>query len=216
MLPQSRFKLSLVIGLTALMWGHSCGSLRISSACLLLFQFTLEDARERLANLHGSPAGERRTMTGSGSRLDPASVREQRHSIHVLTSPSPSTPSHGEYWSHRIIESLCHWAVGTEPLFVLEQLPTKVMCCTFGNWDLSEEWWSKWSEVCSSRPSPNIDGSPLRIASLLLSSTREWATSPRRIIVISVLTSVLTPFLHPSTRMPINNFWLLRILWRSL
>jgi len=58
-------------------------------------RFTLEDARERLANLHGSPAGERRTMTGSGSRLDPASVREQRHSIHVLTSPSPSTPSHG-------------------------------------------------------------------------------------------------------------------------
>jgi len=59
-------------------------------------RFTLEDARERLANLHGSPAGERRTqVTGSGSRLDPASVREQRHSIHVLTSSSPSTPSHG-------------------------------------------------------------------------------------------------------------------------
>ena len=30
----------------------------------LLFQFTLEDARERLANLHGSPAGERRTVLG--------------------------------------------------------------------------------------------------------------------------------------------------------
>jgi len=59
-------------------------------------RFTLEDARERLANLHGSPAGERRTqVTGSGSRLDPASVREQRHSIHVLTSSSPNTPSHG-------------------------------------------------------------------------------------------------------------------------
>ena len=107
-----------------------------------------------------------------------------------------------------------------ESLFVLEQLPTKVMCCTFGHWDLSEEWWwwSKWSEVCSSSPLSNIDCSSLRIASLLLSDllNKEWATSPRRIIVISILTSVQTPFLHPSTKMPINNFWLLRILWWSL
>merc|ERR1719189_1293622 len=46
-------------------------------------RFTLEDARERLNSLHqgsGSPASDRRQL--AASRLDPASVREQRHSIH--------------------------------------------------------------------------------------------------------------------------------------
>ena len=94
-LPRSRFKPSVMIGLQAAVRTQLWQS-RDLILVSLLFQFTLEDARERLANLHGSPAGERRTVTGSGSRLDPASVREQRHSIHVLTSPSPSTPSHGE------------------------------------------------------------------------------------------------------------------------
>ena len=51
---------------------------------VIMLQFTLEDARDRLNSLHQSP--DRR------QRLDPGSAREQRHSIHVLTT-SPSSAS---------------------------------------------------------------------------------------------------------------------------
>ena len=51
-------------------------------------QFTLEDARERLSALNQSP--DRR------QRLEPGSAREQRHSIHVLTSQAQA--AHGEYY----------------------------------------------------------------------------------------------------------------------
>ena len=80
----------------------------------LSLQFTLEDARERLNSLHqgsGSPASDRRQL--AASRLDPASVREQRHSIHVLTSSSPTPASHGEYYSSSF---LCKYRLKfTEP-----------------------------------------------------------------------------------------------------
>lgn len=93
----------------------------------LSLQFTLEDARERLNSLHqgsGSPASDRRQL--AASRLDPASVREQRHSIHVLTSSSPTPASHGEYYSLIILiwtsSFLCKYRVKfTEPSTIYEQ-----------------------------------------------------------------------------------------------
>ena len=87
----------------------------------LSLQFTLEDARERLNSLHqgsGSPASDRRQL--AASRLDPASVREQRHSIHVLTSSSPTPASHGEYCS------LLQYYNFNLDLIIFVQIPIKV------------------------------------------------------------------------------------------
>jgi len=56
-------------------------------------RFTLEDTRDKLTNntTTSSQSPERRI-----SRLDPASVREQRHSVHVPHSASASTPGENE------------------------------------------------------------------------------------------------------------------------
>jgi len=52
-------------------------------------RFTLEDTRDKLSNSTTSSQSPERRI----SRLDPASVREQRHSVHV---PNPAPSTHGE------------------------------------------------------------------------------------------------------------------------
>ena len=51
-------------------------------------QFSLEDARERLSSLapHPAPHPAPHSPDRRGTRLDPANVREQRHSVHLLHS----------------------------------------------------------------------------------------------------------------------------------
>ena len=60
-----------------------------ASQCLtshLSLQFTLEDARERLSSLGQSPDRNLRSRLEAGPGM-----REQRHSVHVVTSSSPSS-----------------------------------------------------------------------------------------------------------------------------
>ena len=97
-----------------------------------------------------------------------------------------------------------------EPLFVLEQLPTKVMCCTFGHWHWPHSR-SEWGVMVQVVRSMQLE-SPLPILIALCSelppyfypssSTWEWVTSPRRITVIFILFWVQSLFLHPITQFP--------------
>ena len=54
-------------------------------------QFTLEDARERLSSLGQSPDRNLRSRLEAGP-----GVREQRHSVHVVTSSPSSTVDKGK------------------------------------------------------------------------------------------------------------------------
>ena len=65
-----------------------------ASQCLTshhYLQFTLEDARERLSSLGQSPDRNLRSRLEAGP-----GVREQRHSVHVVTSSPSSTVDKGK------------------------------------------------------------------------------------------------------------------------